>query len=75
MLNPKMVHQALEMLRMSGEWDTATHTHMNALIKTVQSTRGLPGVNKLKPEQIYEMMGMGATPSRRKARVATDPEA
>ena len=75
MLNPKMVQQALEMLRMSGEWDTAIHSHIEALIKTVQSTRGLPGVNKLKPEQIYEMMGMGATPSRRKARVATDPEA
>ena len=74
MLNPKMVHQALEMLRMSGEWDNATHSHMEALIKTVQSTRGLPGVNKLKPEQIYEMMGMGATPSRRKARVTTEPE-
>ena len=75
MLNPKMVQQALEMLRMSGEWDTAIHSHIEALIKTVQSTRGLPGVNKLKPEQIYEMMGMGATPSRRKARVATEPDA
>ena len=75
MLNPKMVQQALEMLRMSGEWDTANHNHVNALIKTVQSTRGLPGAKQLKPEQIYEMMGMGATPSRRKARVATEPDA
>ena len=71
MLNPKMVHQALEMLRVSEEWDTATHTHMEALIKTGQSTRGLPGVNEPKPEQIYEMMDMGVTSSRRKARTAT----
>ena len=55
--------------------DTAIHTHMNALIKTVQSTRGLPGIKELKPEQIYEMMGMGAAPSRRKPRVTDPPSA
>ena len=65
MLNPMMVHQASKMLRMSQEWDTVTYTHVEALIYEI------PGANK--PKQIYEMMDMGVTLSRRKARVATQP--
>ena len=75
MVNPKMVQVALELLRMSGEWDTALYHHVNALIKTVQAMRGIPRAEEFKPEQIYEMMGMSRNPHRRKARVATEPDA
>ena len=62
-----MVHQASKMLRMSQEWDTVTYTHVEALICEILGAKGA--------KQIYEMMDMGVTLARRKARVATQPAA
>ena len=47
---------------------------MNPLVKSVQSTRNLSAIKQLTQEQIYEMISMGATPSKGKVRVATAPD-
>ena len=47
---------------------------MNPLVKSVQSTRNPLAIKQLTTEQIYEMIRMEATPSKRKGIVTTAPD-